>query len=314
MIEQRTFGAPFGSPWNPVEPLFDGYERPDRTRPALASLPASGPIVTVVGTVREEAVPLERSLSIWSRQRLPAWLQGRVEYLVLDDGSADGPGAIVGAYQNRGMPVRLIRARGPGGPDRSCTLLFNAAVRQGLVRSPLVMFQWWDRIPGSFDHLAALVEPHRTRAGILTSAISRHVGGSSSLDGMTPEALAATLALVDWRKRPEQLGLVAGPIGAHCVPGQATESSGCVWPVEEFVALGGYDERYVERAGYVNVELFRRAIQSGLTVLFPPENVGANYHQSHIHASRAQKTMGWQDDPRVRRNQGVDWGRTPLEA
>jgi hypothetical protein len=310
LIEQRTFGAPKGSPWDPVKPSFVGYTTPDRSRPALALPPGDAPSVTVVGTVRDEAVPLERSLAVWSRQRLPSWLH--VEYLVIDDGSSDRPEDVVDAYARRGMPVRYVRARGPGGPDRSCTLLFNAAVRQGLVRSPLVLFQWWDRIPCSFDHLRALVEPHRTLPGILTSAISRHVGGSSSLEDLSPEALAATLALVPWRERPETLLQIAGPVGSHCVPGQATESSGCVWPVGEFFALGGYDERYRERAGYVNVELFRRAIQAGLIVLFPPEPVGANAHQSH--PANRQKTMGWLDDPLVRRNQGLDWGRTPLEG
>jgi hypothetical protein len=315
VIDQTTFGAPRGSPWDPVAPSFDGYVQPDRSRPALATLPPDGPIVTVIGTVRDEAVPLDRSLSIWSRQRLPPWLKGRVEFVVLDDGSDDRPDrvCVAAGYGDDGMSIRYIRARGPGGPDRSCTLLFNAAFRQ-LVRSPLVMFQWWDRIPASFDHLRALVEPHRTRAGILTSATSRHIGGSSSIEGMTPEALASTLNLVDWRNRPEQLELIAGPIGGHCVPGRSTESSGCVWPVAEFEALGGYDERYVERAGYVNVELFRRALQAGLVVAHPPSPIGMNAHQSHIHASRAQKTMGWLNDPRVCRNQGVDWGRTTLEG
>lgn len=313
-IDQTTFGAPFGSPWNPVEPSFDGYAQPDRSVPALslAGLPAKGPLVTVVGTVRDEAVPLERSLHVWSRQRLPPWLAGRVRFLVLDDGSWDDPASVCDAFRAGGMDVRLVSARSPGGPDRSCTLLFNAAVRQGLVQSPLVLFQWYDRIPGSVNHLRALVEPHLTRTGIVTSAVSRHVGGSSSLEGMTPEVLAATLALVDWRNRPEQLALVAGPIGDHCIPGHATESSGACWPVAEFEALGGYDERYVERAGYVNVELMRRALQAGLTFSFADEPIGANYHQSHHHPSRTQKTFGWLSDPLVRRNQGVEWGRTPL--
>ena len=87
MTEQRAFGAPLGSIWNPGPADPTGYVRPDRSRPALASATAA-PTVTVFGTVRNERKALARSLSVWLRQKLPDGVS--VEFLVLDDGSSDG--------------------------------------------------------------------------------------------------------------------------------------------------------------------------------------------------------------------------------
>lgn len=297
---------------DPGNPDFSGYACPDRSEPGLLRRGGTGPLISVIGTVKNERVPLSRSLQIWMEQKLPAWLHGRVEYWVLDDGSSDDPRYTVETYRNLGKPVRYAKFREDGGEDRSCTLVHNAAIKQ-LVKSPLVMIQWWDRIPGSFNHLSALATPHLKSGGIVTSPISRHIGGSSSVKGMSPEQLAAQLALVPWQHYPQELEKVAGPAGNHCVPGTATESSGMMLPVKEFIALGGYDERYKDRAGYVNVEFFRRALDSGLSFVFPDESRANNFHQSHF--SNRQKSNGWLHDKKVKRNQGVDWGiLEPIEV
>lgn len=324
MTEQRTFGAPLGSIWNPGPPDVRGY-LPPACRPGpvlspevLAACRAdSRPVVTVLGTVRDERLPFLRSASVWARQRLPSWLS--VEFLVLDDGSSDRVDLAVAELASAGLPFRYVRWREPGDPaERSCTVVFNAAIRRGLVRSPLVVSQWWDRIPGSFDHLAALVAPHRSRAAIATSATSRHVGASSSVAEITPERLATILGMIDWRAKPEQLALGAGPIGAHCVAGQATESSGLCVAVAELVALGGWDERYgATRHGYPNVDLWRRILGSGLTACFPPEPVGANYHQSHPAGTREGKDTSLLADVSLVRNGGPAgrWGNAlPIEV
>lgn len=316
MIEQSVF--PSSPAWlSPKAPDFTGYAQPGRDTPALANVVGVHPLVSVIGTVHDEALPLRRSLRVWQQQRLPDWLRGRVELWILDDGSSDHPQGVVaeqyGLFAAIGISLRYARFREPGSPgNRSCTLVHNAAIRQ-LVTSPLVMIQWWDRIPGSLRHLAALAEPHRQFSGIATSAISRHIGGSSSMDGMTPEALAARLASVEWADDPSRLERIAGPVGGHCRPGAATESSGLLLPVREFEAVGGFDERYAERAGYVNVELFRRLLQTDLKVLFPAAVVAQNFHQSH--AANRVKSPGWLDDPRVVRNVDREWGTLqPIEV
>jgi hypothetical protein len=305
MTEQTEF--PGGPPWN-VPGDLTGYTAPDRTGPVLETLPETGPLVTIIGTVRDERIALERSMEVWFGQHLPAWLEGRVEWLILDDGSSDDVTQTVlrWAYQEE-RPIRLSQWREDptDQTERSCTLLFNAAIRH-MVHSPLVMLQWYDRIPGSFRHLASLVEPHRQRAGIMTSAITRHIGGSSSIEAMTPDALAAHLRLIDWRNEPRQLENIAGTIGGHCIPGVATESSGLCIAVEELLAIGGYDEAYTTRASYANVELWRRLLQTGLTAVFPDEAYAQNFHQSH--GANRVKDYGQLHDQRVVRNLNTDWG------
>jgi len=270
--------------------------------------------VTVIGTVRNERRAWERSWKVWEAQHLPAWLT--VEYLVLDEGSSDGIGDVIAKLADAGRSIRHVLMRPAGDPgERTCTLAFNAALRQ-LVRSPLVMFQWWDRIPGSFEHLERLVSPHvfgaRSRlGGFATSAVSRHVGGRSSMEAMSPAQLEAELARVDWERDPRELAKLAGKIGAHCKPGRSSESSGLVIPTAEQIALGGWDERYTNRASFVNVELFRRLFQAGLSVLFVPEPHGANYHQSHPCPTGRVRDFGFLREPEIKRNPH-GWGETPI--
>jgi hypothetical protein len=323
-IPQTEF--PPGPPWlspNPPDPT--GYHVPSwfRELPALrpdvlAHLPPEVPIIEVIGTVRDEALPLHRSLQGWALQKLPIWALGRVVLNVLDDGSSDDPEAVCTRWllplRAVGIHLRYSRWRtAEDREDRSCTLLFNAAIHHLLSPAPLLMFQWWDRIPGSPWHLSRLLSPHRTIPGIVTSAVTRHIGGSSSMEIMTPDALASILRTVPWERDLLLLARIAGRIGGHCVPGSATESSGFVIPLREFLALGGYDERYTRRAGYANVELWRRILQGGLRALFVPEPVGANYHQSH--PANREKDHGFLHDPRIARNQETGWGHlTPIDA
>lgn len=302
MTDQKTFPA-FGSPWNPVKPDLRGYTPPEiRSRPAARS--HAVPLVTVMGTVRNEREEWLRSWQVWKRQRLPDWLT--VRFLVLDDGSDDGIKEVIEQEKGiRNATITYIKMREPDTPSRSCTLVFNEAISRGFVITPLVLVQWWDRIPGSVHYLRKLVEPHRKRPGIATSGVSRHIGASASHVSLEPDELANRLSIVPWETKPETLDRVSGPIGNHCIPGKASESSALCIATDELRAIGGWDPRYQSQHSYANVELFRRLLQSGLIVSFVPEPHGANYHQT---APGGRKTIPLGEglsDPRVRRN-GID--------
>lgn len=328
---QRQDRFPLRSkPWHPGEIDASGWRCPHRRYPAIGNPPAAHvagtspdelaeagrPVVTVVGTVRNEAVAFSRSWEIWRRQVPAPWWDrpAAVRFLVLDDNSQEGRAEMNRAF-DRALETcpswarlqHVLLRREHDTAQRSCTLAFNFALKH-LVERPLVMFQWWDRVPGSFHHLAALLEPHRHRAGIVTSAVSRHLGGSSSVDSMSPDALSALLRMCgNWECNPEALARAAGTIGGHCVPGQATESSGFVIDPEELWNIGGWDERYATRASYANVDLWLRLLDgAGLTALFVPEPVGANYHLSHPCPTNRHKEPMILDPMLVRNPDG--WG------
>lgn len=284
-----------------VIPNLARYNRPNLTPPDPEK---DRPLVTVLGTVRDELPALQRSWAVWSQQRIPAsWL---VEYVVLDEGSRDGVGRWVAERQREGAPItRIVTAR-PGGPQRSCTLAMNACIRHH-VRSPLIMIQWWDRIPGSFDHLRALVAPHLTRTNCATSAVARHIGASSSVEDFDSTTLNRALAQVAWQEDPLKLAKIAGEIGPHCLPGAQTESAGLVIRREHFAAIGGFDERYTTRASYVNVELWRRLLHAGIECFNVAEPDGANYHQTHAAPGGRTKSYGFLDDRCIVRNPD-GWG------
>jgi hypothetical protein len=293
-----------GSIWNPDAPV-------DRTGFALRAPEALDALrVAVVGTVRDQRIPAERTWGIWRRQAEVPGVE--VEFWMLDDGSADGTEDAAARWAFEDPRLRYAKFREPGGPDRSCTLLLNWAIRN--IDADLLIIHWWDRIPDSLYHLRKLVIPHidgteelLTRAPIVTSAQSRHIGGSSSVDELSPDDLAARLSLVPWKDDPSTLSRIAGPAGGHTVPGYATESSEFCVRRSDLVALGGYDERYVTRHGYPNVDLWRRLLHAGFVGAFP---VGlANYHQSHpAGGPRSGKDTSLLSDLRLVRNVGEEWG------
>ena len=128
---------------------------------------------------------------------------------------------------------------------------------------------------------------------------------------MTPDELAQRLAMVQWQTKPQTLARICGSIGTHCVPGNASESAGLFLRTDELMAVGGWDPRYTTQHSYVNVDLFRRLLQAGLTAAFIPEPHGANYHQSHgSYRERAAKPLALMGDPMVVRNGGPggEWG------
>jgi glycosyltransferase involved in cell wall biosynthesis len=178
------------------------------------------PVISIIGTIYNQAKQAERALDIWCRQNF----QYPYEIIVLDDGSTDGTREMVAAFQAR-YP-ELIRYFYFDAPHftRNCTLLFNTAIRR-LMRSEIAVLQWYDRIPGSFDALQHLYEPHLEHDRLLVTFLTRHIAGSSSREVFAEEEVDRLLDSVPWRENPEALTRIMGTPGNHCHPHTMNESA-----------------------------------------------------------------------------------------
>ena len=231
------------------------------------------PVISVIGTVYNQAVHAERVLEVWCRQRFPH----PYELIVMDDGSTDGTREMVELLARR-YPDRIRYFYFDASHfTRNCTLLFNVAIRR-LMRSEIAVIQWYDRIPGSLDALARLYTPHASADKQLVSFLTRHIAGSSSRDVFSDEAVDQLLASVPWRERPETLAAVMGVPGAHCHRGTMNESACFSVRRAHLNAINGYDERYFKVANYSNIELYGRLRHYGLNFLVLDEYT---FHQPH---------------------------------
>ena len=259
------------------------------------------PVISVIGTVYNQAVHAERVLDVWCRQRFAH----PYELIVMDDGSTDGTQEIVESIARR-YPDR-IRYFYFDAPHftRNCTLLFNVAVRR-LMRSEIAVIQWYDRIPGSLDALARLYKPHTHADNQLVSFLTRHIGGSSSRDVFADEAVDQLLASVPWRERPETLAAVMGEPGSHCHRRTMNESACFSVRRAHLDAINGYDERYYKVANYSNIELYGRLRHYGLNFRILDEYT---FHQPHA-SNREDVQTPIEPDSVVVRNTRIrqDWG------
>ena len=217
------------------------------------------PVISVIGTVYNQAVHAERALDVWCRQRF----SHPYELIVMDDGSTDGTREMVeSVVQRHPDRIRYFYFDAPHF-TRNCTLLFNVAIRR-LMRSEIAVIQWYDRIPGSLDALTRLYAPHEHADNQLVSFLTRHIAGSSSRDVFSDEAVDRLLATVPWRERPETLAAVMGAPGAHCHRDTMNESACFSVRRAHLDAINCYDERYYKVANYSNIELYGRLRHHGL--------------------------------------------------
>ncbi len=231
------------------------------------------PVLSIIGTIFNQAKLAERSLDIWCRQNfdLP------YEIIILDDGSRDNTREMVAGYERK-YPhlIRYFYFNEPGF-IRNCTLLFNTAIRK-LMRSDIAVIQWYDRIPSTFDALRYLFEPHLKYDRILVSFLTRHISGSSSRDIIDESILDHLMQKLRWRKDPMILKEIIGVPGAHCHPQTMNESACFSIKKKHFYEVNGYDERYYKVANYSNVELYGRLKKNNIHTLILDHYT---FHQPH---------------------------------
>lgn len=259
------------------------------------------PVISIIGTVYNQAKLAERSLDIWCRQNFDK----PYEIIILDDGSTDHTAKMIKSMQNRYPGIIRYFYFDEPNLIRNCTLLFNTAIKR-IMRSDIAVIQWYDRIPGTFNALNILYEPHLYEDKICVSFLSRFIYGSSSRDVASDDYVDFLLSRVDWREDPMELEKVMGVPGSHCYPHTMNESSCFSIKKKHFEAIGGYDERYVKVANYSNIELYGRLKNFGINVMITDT---VNFHQPHG-SNRSDIQLPIESDSVILRNTRIrkDWG------
>lgn len=178
---------------------------------------------------------------------------GNVAYLPRDEPGVSPAAALNAGAAHSRAPVLALMVDGarmvtPG-------VVANILRAQALVPDPVVS------VPGY--HLGSAL--HQDAAGT----------------GYTVEQEQADLARLQWRADGYRLFDMAVP-SASCSQGflgPIAESNCLALPRLVFDAIGGVDERFRSRGGgFVNLDLYRRAVDRGTLVLLPGEGT---FHQFH---------------------------------
>lgn len=133
--------------------------------------------------------------------------------------------------------------------------------------------------------VAGILQAQALTATPVVSVPGYHLGSKvhqeAVLEGYTAEQEQAALAALDWRSDGYRLFDMA-VLSASCRQGYLRplgESNCIAVPRSLFERLGGFDEAFTSRGGgFVNLDFYRRAVDSGDLVLLPSEGT---FHQFH---------------------------------
>lgn len=189
---------------------------------------AEFPFVSVVVPVRNEARTIDACLDAVAAQDVPA---GRLEILVVDDGSTDGtPGLVERAAERHDVPIRLLRS-----PGRYVPAALNAALA-------VARGEYFVRVDGHSaptpDYVRRSVEGNREHGAALAGGWVRAVG-SNGFGRAVAAALASPLGMgnaASWRAPEAPRDVASVPCGSY--------------RTETLRSIGGFDEGQLANQDY----------------------------------------------------------------
>jgi len=250
---------------------------PSRERASAAALEPRVTAVVVARNVRAGAAgqsPLD--LCLRSAQAEP-WID---DLVVVDQGNGSEVSSSLRSLELDRRDVRVVRAE----PELSVAAAANLGAQQArgrwiLFLDPDVVLQ-----RGAVARMAAAGGGARTPwivGGRLTDASGRERGAVRGGSLNTWSALAVALgvgAAKPARKRAKNDDLSATRVGA-------VSGAFMLVPRDDFQALNGFDPEFA--TDFADLDLCRRAVQAGGSVLFQPEASGVQFDQPRT-GKRAQ--------------------------
>jgi len=236
------------------------------------------PAISVVVPTRNRPSELGRCLDALAEQDLPA---ERFEVIVVDDGSAEAPAALIDSFSAR-LPVILVTK-----PSSGPAAARNAGVQRAA--SPIVAFTDDDCRPetGWLRALAERIErdPDCLMGGRTLNALPENPYSEAS-------QLLISYLYDYYNRDPERAFFLT--------------SNNFAMRVDRFVAVGGFDERFPLAAGE-DRDLCERWRQNGLRLVYAPQAVVRHAHELsltsfcrqhfnygrgafHFHRLRAERT------------------------
>jgi glycosyltransferase involved in cell wall biosynthesis len=232
------------------------------------SLSADNPLISVVIPTYNRERILRETLRQLTRQTLPV---EDFEVIVADDGSSDGTAAVVDSFADR-LPLRYYFQPDLGFRAGAAR---NAGAR--MAKAPVLCFLDTGPMPGPDFLRTHLAEHNAGSAGRAGAAVVGYAYGYTQENYPLPAAgellgsIEPEEVYAKYRDNPDfydirhdQFVRCGFDLNTRAIPWNMFFTLNCSVPTEDFLAVGGFDESYVNWGGE-DLELAFRLHRRGMT-------------------------------------------------